>query len=125
MSYRVGLQCVTSQELAEDLIFSATLPTITQNGDVLRPEKSGSEWYLNGAEVSLSFPECSITEQISAGAQIGSSLLVLFVLIAGFKMIYRMVYSIDGVLMIIDFYFMLGFVAVLLIIYLLSGIVPK
>lgn len=85
MGYRVGYQCFNSSEAAHDYILSQQLPTITSEGQLIRPVKQDQEWYLSGQKIQLSFPECSIPEQIQLGAQLAAPVIVIAVIVFGVK----------------------------------------
>ena len=70
MGYRIGYQCFVSNEAAHDYLLSQQPPTITAEGLLIRPVKQGQDWYLNGQKIQLSFPECSLQEQIQLGAEL-------------------------------------------------------
>lgn len=87
MAYRVGYQCFLTKEAAHDYLLSQQLPTITQNGDLIRPVKQGEHWYLQGQKVDLSLPECDVREQIEMGGLMSVPFIILCVIIFGVKQI--------------------------------------
>ena len=44
MSYRVGSQCVATQLDADDLILSQQPPTLTADGQLIRPIRKSDGW---------------------------------------------------------------------------------
>lgn len=89
MGYRVGNQCYESKELATNFILSQSLPSFSPDG-VIRPEFRGDKWYLNNQIVSLSFPECSPTDDFQDGFLIGVSVFVLFIISFGLRLVARL-----------------------------------
>lgn len=83
--YRVGYQCFATSEAAHDYILSQQLPTITQDGKILRPVKHGKDWYLQGQKVQLSFPQCDIAQQVAIGGILSGALIFLAVIVFGIK----------------------------------------
>lgn len=86
MAYRVDTQCLQTTELAHDYVLSQLPPTITSDGQLIRPVKIGTNWYLGDNQIQLSFPECEISEQIQFGAMVAAPLLGLVVLVFGIRM---------------------------------------
>ncbi|HIF0132402.1 TPA: hypothetical protein ACXVZD_002215, partial [Neisseria meningitidis] len=72
---------------ADDYLLSSLPPTVTQDGKIIRPERVGEKWVLNGKPVMLSYPKCSNFEQIKQGSYVGSTVLILFVVIFGFRLL--------------------------------------
>lgn len=95
--YRVGYQCFVTSEAAHDYILSQQLPTITQDGKILRPIKQGKDWYLQGQKVQLSFPSCDIAEQIAMGGLLSGALIFIAVLIFGIKQAKKLIESMTSV----------------------------
>ena len=93
MGYRVGSQCFSSTEQAHDYLLSQLLPTVTADGQLIKPIKNGQNWELNGQKIQLSFPECDIGEQIQFGAYVAAPLLVLAAMIFGFRSIKKLLES--------------------------------
>ena len=91
MGYRVGYQCFNDSEAAHDYLLSQQLPTITQDGKLIRPIKQGKEWYLNGSKIQLSFPQCSIETQIGEGMMLAAPIIGLAVLVFGFGQAKRLI----------------------------------
>lgn len=87
MGYRVGQQCIESKEAAFDYLLSAVSPVITPDGAILKPEKIGNSWFLNGNEIALSLPECSFVGQIQDGALFAAPFLMLFAIMFSFKIV--------------------------------------
>lgn len=87
MGYRVGINCFDTRLQADDYLLSSLTPTVTQDGKIIRPERVGDKWILNGNSLKLSYPECSNFEQIKQGSYVGSTVLILFVVIYGFRLI--------------------------------------
>ncbi|HHK5579007.1 TPA: hypothetical protein ACQUHZ_001923 [Neisseria cinerea] len=87
MGYRVGINCFDTRLQADDYLLSSLPPTVTQDGKIIRPERVGDKWILNGNSLTLSYPECSNFEQIKQGSYVGSTVLILFVVIYGFRLI--------------------------------------
>ena len=87
MGYRVGTNCFDTKLQADDYLLSSLSPTVTQEGKIIRPERVGDKWVLNGNPVMLSYPNCSNFEQIKQGSYVGSTVLILFVVIYGFRLI--------------------------------------
>lgn len=87
MGYRVGTNCFDTKLQADDYLLSSLSPTVTQDGKIIRPERVGDKWVLNGNPVMLSYPNCSNFEQIKQGSYVGSTVLILFVVIYGFRLI--------------------------------------
>lgn len=85
MGFRIGMQCFETSEAAHDYMLSQLPPTISQDGQILRPVKNGHSWELNGQVIELSFPECSQAEQITQGFIIGAPILGLFMIVFFFK----------------------------------------
>nr|ABC41152.1 pNL9_p5 [Neisseria lactamica] len=46
MGYRVGLQCFSKKEQAEDYSVSQIVPVISPDGKLYAPYKSGGNWYI-------------------------------------------------------------------------------
>lgn len=87
MGYRVGMNCFDTRLQADDYLLSSLPPTVTQDGKIIRPERVGEKWVLNGNQVKLSYPECSNYEQVKYGSYLGSTVLILFVVIYGFRLL--------------------------------------
>lgn len=92
--YRVGYQCFATSEAAHDYLLSQQLPTITQDGKIIRPIKQGKDWYLEGQKVQLSFPRCDIAEQIGIGGLLAAPFLFLVMLVFVVKKIQSMIESV-------------------------------
>lgn len=97
MAYRVGIQCVTTQLEADDLILSQQPPAITTDGQIIRPVRKDDGWYLNQHKIQLSYPECDVMRQIQSGAEIGSILIVVAACIFGFKAVMNLIKSLSRV----------------------------
>ena len=93
MGYRIGYQCFVSNEAAHDYLLSQQPPTITSEGLLIRPVKQGQDWYLNGQKIQLSFPECSLEEQIQLGAELAAPIIGIVSLIFLFRQIYSLIRS--------------------------------
>lgn len=91
MGYRIGYQCLPSKEAATDFVMSSVSPVLTSDGRILIPQKIGSKWFFDGQEILLSFPECSLIEQMQSGALIGASFLTLFVIMSSFRLVYKFI----------------------------------
>lgn len=91
MGYRVGSQCLSDNEKAHDYVLSQLPPTITNEGQLIRPVKEGSDWYLSGNKISLSFPECDYVDQIQLGAYLAVSVILLFGLVFFFRLVKKMI----------------------------------
>lgn len=89
MGYRVGIQCVDTQNQADDLVLSTVPPTITADGKLIRPVRKNDGWYLENSKITLSHPQCDPMQQFTDGAQIGAALLVLLAVIFGFRLIIK------------------------------------
>ena len=87
MGYRVGENCFDTRLQADDYLLSSLSPTVTQDGKIIRPERVGEKWVMNGNPVMLSYPECSNFEQMKQGSYVGSTVLILFVVIYGFRLL--------------------------------------
>lgn len=87
MGYRVGINCFDTRLQADDYLLSSLSPTVTQDGKIIRPERVGDKWILNGNPVTLSYPKCSNFEQIKQGSYVGSTVLILLVVIFGFRLL--------------------------------------
>lgn len=87
MGYRVGANCFDTKLQADDFLLSSLPPTVTEDGKIIRPERVGEKWVINGNQVTLSYPECSNFEQIKQGSYVGSTVLILFVVIYGFRLL--------------------------------------
>lgn len=96
MGYRVGSQCVATQLMADDLIFSAQSPLLTET-KVLRPVRGQDGWYYEGQKVQLYYPPCSEIEQMQQGAILGGSLIMLFALAYGFRLAIKTVQDLTKV----------------------------
>ncbi len=96
MGYRAGYQCFISSEAAHDYILSQQLPTIATDGTLIRPIKQGQNWYLNDKQIQLSFPECDIPQQIGQGVLISAPLIILAVLVFGFRQAIRLINSMSS-----------------------------
>ncbi|WP_146135134.1 hypothetical protein [Neisseria iguanae] len=83
---------MNSSEAAHDYVLSQTQPLILQDGTYIRPEKIGQSWFLNGKKVVLSFPQCSFKEQFQEGAVIGAAVLMVWMLMFGFKALKTMIF---------------------------------
>lgn len=97
MAYRVGYQCFLTKEAAHDYLLSQQLPTITQNGDLIRPVKQGEHWYLQGQKIDLSLPECDVAGQIAQGALLSGILIFLAIIVFAIKQIKYLIESISEV----------------------------
>lgn len=97
MAYRVGIQCVATQTEADDLILSTMPPTITAEGQLIRPVRKDEGWYLNQHKIQLTHPTCDVTQQIQNGAEIGSTLIILAAVMFGIKAIIKLVSSLGKV----------------------------
>ncbi|MBK0396421.1 hypothetical protein [Kingella bonacorsii] len=93
MGYRIGYQCFVNSEAAHDYLLSQQPPTITAEGLMIRPVKQGKDWYLNGQKIQLSFPECSLEEQIQLGAELAAPIIGIVSLIFLFRQIYSLIRS--------------------------------
>ncbi|EOC20783.1 hypothetical protein NM477_0664, partial [Neisseria meningitidis NM477] len=51
MGYRVGINCFDTRLHADDYLLSSLPPTVTQDGKIIRPERVGDKWILNGKPV--------------------------------------------------------------------------
>ena len=87
MGYRVGANCFDTKLQADDFLLSSLPPTVTEDGKIIRPERVGEKWVMNGKTVTLSYPECSNYEQVKYGSYLGSTVLILFVVIYGFRLL--------------------------------------
>lgn len=43
MGFRVGMNCFDTRLQADDYLLSSLLPTVTQDGKIIRPERVGFE----------------------------------------------------------------------------------
>lgn len=93
MGYRIGYQCFVSNEAAHDYLLSQQPPTITAEGLLIRPVKQGQDWYLNNQKIQLSFPECSVEEQVMIGAELAAPIIGIASLIFLFRQIYSLIRS--------------------------------
>ena len=93
MGYRIGYQCFVSSEAAHDYFLSQQPPTITEEGLLIRPVKQGQVWYLNGQKIQLSFPECSLEEQVTLGAELAVPIIGIVSLIFLFRQVYSLIRS--------------------------------
>lgn len=91
MGYRIGLQCFSTIEQATDYSVSLIVPVISPEGKLYSPYKSGGKWYLEGNEIYLSFPQCSVKEQFNQGATLAAPFVMLFFMIWAFKTIGTMI----------------------------------
>lgn len=91
MAYRVGYQCFITSEAAHDYLLSQQPPTITEQGELIRPIKKGNAWYLNESQIQLSFPECNIAEQIAFGGLFSGVLIFLALLVFGFRQLRKLI----------------------------------
>ncbi|ANW92250.1 hypothetical protein DE8555_1713 [Neisseria meningitidis] len=66
MGYRVGMNCFDTRLQADDYLLSSLPPTVTEEGKIIRPERVGDKWILNGKPVTLSYPKCSNYEQVKS-----------------------------------------------------------
>lgn len=96
MGYRVGIQCLGSQTEADDLILSAASPTITADGQLVRPQRQTDGWYLNGQKITLSHPPCDPMQQFAEGAQIGTAFVILMAVVFGFRLVLNFVKSLGS-----------------------------
>lgn len=90
MGYRVGVQCVESELMADDLVLSAVSPVLQQDGTVLRPERLKDGWYMQGQKIKMSYPQCSPVQQLQDGAAIGAALVGLIAVAVGFRWVIGM-----------------------------------
>lgn len=97
MGYRVGSQCLADQPAADDYVLSALPPVLTAEGKLIRPERKPDGWYLNNTQIKLSYPECSPTEQIKEGAQIGGAFVLLLAVAYGLRLVLNFVRSLGSV----------------------------
>ena len=92
MGYRVGLQCFGDERTADDLFLSQQRPTITADGRLIRPVRGKDNWQLDGRPIKLSFPECSMNEQIAQGGFFGLMLVSLGALVFGIRAAQRLLH---------------------------------
>lgn len=97
MGFRVGHQCVSTQLMADDLVLSAQPPLLTADGKVLRPVRTEKGWYYEGKAIQLHYPPCSEIEQMQQGAILGGSLIMLFALAYGFRLVIKAVQDLTRV----------------------------
>ena len=97
MSYRVGSQCVETQLAADDLILSQQPPTLTADGQLIRPVRKADGWYFNQHKIELSHPPCDEMAQMQSGMQYGSLLILLAVVIFGFRSVIHLIKSLTSV----------------------------
>lgn len=74
MYYQVGNRCL-EQVQAENVYFSLVVPQINQNGELLKPEYTGSSWQMNGITLKAALPECSPLDNVESGLEVGWLLL--------------------------------------------------
>lgn len=91
MGYRFGFQCFENIEVANDFVLSQTAPVINAEGKLISPQKVGKDWFLNGEKIVLSLPECSVFDQMSAGAKVAAPFITIFVLMFCFKLIAKFI----------------------------------
>ena len=84
MGYRVGLQCFSTIEQATDY-------SVSPEGKLYSPYKSGGKWYLEGNQINLSFPQCSVKDQFNQGVTLAAPFVMLFFMIWAFKTIGNMI----------------------------------
>lgn len=89
MGVQVGNQCFSSQQAAENYLYSQVTPILTENG-VLAPVFNGNNWTYNGQIMHSALPECSATANFMEGQLIGWALVTVFVLAWKFRIIQRM-----------------------------------
>lgn len=75
MGYQVGFQCFDSIQEAQNYKYSSVAPVINQNGQLIQPEKVGSQWQLNGIQIIDSFPHCDPAQQVLDGIEMGWGLI--------------------------------------------------
>mgnify|MGYP000853570881 FL=1 len=97
MSYRVGTQCVETQLAADDLILSQQPPTLTADGQLIRPIRKEDGWYLQHQKIQLSHPPCDEMAQMQSGMQYGSLLILLAAVVFGFKAIINLIKGLTSV----------------------------
>ena len=97
MGYRVGYQCFNDKETAHDYLLSQQLPLITADGQLIRPIKQGQNWYLNGTQIQLSFPECDIATQIGYGGLLIAPFIGLAIIVFGIKQIISLMKSLSQI----------------------------
>ena len=97
MSYRVGSQCVATQLDADDLILSQQPPTLTADGQLIRPIRKFDGWYLQNQKIQLSHPPCDEMAQMQSGMQYGSLLIVLAAVIFGFRSVIHLIKGLTSI----------------------------
>ncbi|MCP1661308.1 hypothetical protein [Neisseria perflava] len=70
MYYQVGNQCL-EQSQAENVYFSLVVPTVTEDGRILKPEYNGTGWQLDGQVIKADLPQCSPEENLKDGLETG------------------------------------------------------
>ena len=95
------------------------VPVLNSEGYLIAPRKQGKEWFVCSEKIVLNFTECSILEQIGYGSQVATSFLTIFVLMFCFRLVAKFI-SESGCMMVVDFPFLMGFFAVLSLIFLLK-----
>lgn len=97
MSYRVGTQCVETQLSADDLILSQQPPVLTADGQLVRPVRKADGWYWQNQKIQLSHPPCDEMAQMQSGMQYGGLLVLLAVVIFGFRSVIHLIKSLTSV----------------------------
>ena len=91
MGYRVGLQCFSNNEVATDYVMSSVAPIIRADGVLIKPEKIGEVWSINGQHITLNLPECDFIEQFQIGVSVGAPFVLLFAIMLCFKVVISMI----------------------------------
>ena len=89
MGYQVGFQCFDSLEQAQDYKYSSIAPVINQNNQLMQPVKVGSQWQLNGMQITDSFPQCNPLEQFQDGVQLGWGFILIAVSVTAVAILRR------------------------------------
>ena len=88
---------VATQLAADDLILSQQPPTLTADGQLIRPVRKADGWYFNQHKIELSHPPCDEMAQMQLGMQYGSLLVLLAAVVFGFKSIINLIKGLTSV----------------------------
>ena len=80
MGYRVGSQCFATKEAAIDFQMSSVVPTITADGKLVHPVKTGGTWTFSGQTVNLHFGDCDPAADFKEGSSIAAAIAAVMVL---------------------------------------------
>ena len=87
MGYQVGNQCFSTLEEAKNHYFSLITPSVSADGQLVRPFYNGKDWFMNGQILNLRLPECDPVKNFSNGAELGWLILGVMASLYVFRII--------------------------------------